>query len=134
MPTAPSAAISARSDARHGEDRAEEVLEEVDVQRAGLRDEHDAERDAGVEDERERLVAGRSAPRAEELDRDPAEHGDDERGEDGRDVEQDPGGDAGERDVADAVPDERLPSLDEEEARRPERARRRSRPRRARGA
>ena len=47
--------------ARHRQDRAEEVLEEVHVERAGRRDEHDARRDPGVEDDRERLVAGRAA-------------------------------------------------------------------------
>ena len=47
----------------HREDRAEQELEEPDVEPVGGRDEHDAECDAGVEDERERLVAGR-CPRA----------------------------------------------------------------------
>ena len=101
--------------ARHGEDRAEEELEEVDVERAGLRDEHDACGDAGVEDERERLVARRSAAGAQPLDRERADHRRDERGQHRRDAEQVPERDPRERDVAEAVADQRRLPLDEEE-------------------
>ena len=48
--------------ARDGQDRAEEELEEADVEPVRARDQHDAEGDAGVEDERERLIAARPAP------------------------------------------------------------------------
>ncbi len=120
--------------ARDGEDRAEEVLEEVDVQRTGLGDEDDAERDPRIEDERERLVACGASARAEELDRDASQDREDERGQHRRDVEQDPRRHSREGDVADAVAEQRLPSLHEEEARRQARARRRSRRRRAPGA
>ena len=51
------------------QDRAEEEAEEVDVERAGHRDQDDAGGDARVEDERERLVAGGVLPRAQPLDR-----------------------------------------------------------------
>ncbi len=64
---------------RDGQDRAEQVLEEIDVEGARAGDEHDTERNARIEDERERLVAGRPTARAEELDGDAAENGGDER-------------------------------------------------------
>ena len=44
--------------ARHRQDRAEEELEEIHVERPRARDEHDTRSDARVEDEREREVAG----------------------------------------------------------------------------
>ena len=65
--------------AGHGEDRAEEELEEVHVERARGRHEHDAARDPRVEDQRERLVARGSAPGADPLDRQAAGDRDDER-------------------------------------------------------
>ena len=84
---------------RDGENRAEEVLEQTDVQRTGLGDEHDPQRDSGVEDEGERLISRGATPRAQELDRDATEHRSDERGQHRRHVEQDPRCDACERDV-----------------------------------
>ena len=99
----------------HGEDRAEEELEEPDVEAVRARDEDDAERDPGVEDERERLVAGRPAARAEPFDRERADDGEAERRQHGRDAEQVARGDTGEGDVAEPVADERLPPLHEEE-------------------
>ncbi len=81
----------------------------------GPRHEDDAERDPDVRDERERLVAGRPGATAEELDRDRPDEGEGERRGDGRHVEQVAGGDPRERDVPDAVADQRLPALDEEE-------------------
>ncbi len=101
---------------RDREDRPEQVLEEVDVERARLRDEDHPERDPRVEDERERLIAGSTASRAEELDCDPSYDGEDEGRQHGRDVEEDPRGHSGERDVTDAVAEERLPALHEKEA------------------
>ena len=120
--------------ARDGEDRAEQVLEQVDVERAGARDEHDTERDPRVEDEGERLVTGRATLRAQPLDRDRAEDRGDECCEHRRHVEQIAGSDAREGDVTDAVADERLPALDEEEADGRARARRRRRRPRTRAA
>ena len=102
--------------ARHGQDRAEEVLEQVHVERARRRDEHDACGDPGVEDDRERLVARRAAARAQPLDRDRADHGRDERGQHRRDAEQVADRDAREGDVADPVADQAHLALDEEEA------------------
>ena len=120
--------------ARHRQDRAEEELEEVHVQRARRRHEHDAARDAGVEDQRERLVTRSSAPGADPFDRQAAGDRDDERREHERQVEQVAERDAGERDVADPVADEAEPALHEEEAdRRREQVRRRC-PRRTRAA
>ena len=100
---------------RDGQDRAEEELEEADVEPVRARDQHDAKGDAGVEDERERLIAARPAPRAQPLDRECADDGEAERCQHGRDAEQVAGGDPGERDVAEAVADERLAPFDEEE-------------------
>ena len=101
---------------RHGEDRAEEVLEQVHVQLTRGRHEDDTERDTRVEDERERLVTRSAAARAEQLDRDAAEHRRDERGQDRRDAEEDARRDARKGDVSDPVSDERLAALHEEEA------------------
>ncbi len=101
--------------ARDGQDRAEEVLEEIDVQRTSGRDENHPERDARVEDERKGLITCGPAARAQQLDRDAAHDCEDERGEDRRHVEQDPRRDAGERDMSDAVARQRLPALHEEE-------------------
>ena len=67
---------------RHREDRAEQILEQVDVQRARCGDEHHAERDPRIEDESERLVARGPSPRAQELDGDAAQDRSDERCED----------------------------------------------------
>ena len=102
--------------ARHRQDRAEQELEEVDVERARGRHEHDAARDPRVEDERERLVARRPAPGAQSLDRERAGDGDDERRQHERQVEQVADRDAGEGDVADPVADQAQPALHEEEA------------------
>ena len=77
--------------ARDGEDRPEQVLEEVDVERADRRDEHDPCRDPRVEDERERLVARGPAAAPQHLDRDAAENRGRERGQHRRHVEQEPG-------------------------------------------
>ena len=68
--------------ARDSQDRAEEILKEVDVERAGERDEHDAARDPGVEDERQRLVTGRMPLSPQPLDRHAADHRGDQRGKD----------------------------------------------------
>ena len=70
----------------------------------------------GVEDERERLVAGCAAAGAQPLDRQRADHGCDERRQHRRDAEQVAERDAGERDVPEAVADQRGLPLDEEEA------------------
>ena len=101
--------------ARHREDRAEEEREQARVERAGGRDQHDARRDARIEEQRERLVAGGLAARAQPLDRDRAEHRGHERGADRRDAEQIAERDSREGDVADAVADEAHPALHEEE-------------------
>ena len=101
---------------RHGEDRAEEELEQPDVEAAGARDEHHPERDSGVEDERERLVARGAAPGTKPFDREGAHDGEQERRQDRRDAEQVARRDARERNVSQAVAHERLPPLDEEEA------------------
>ena len=102
--------------ARDGEDRAEQELEEVDVEGARARDEHDPRGDAGVEDERQRLVARGAAPRAQPLDRERPDDRGDERGQHGRDPEQVAERDSGEGDVPEAVADQRRLALDEEEA------------------
>ena len=72
--------------------------------------------DPGVEDDRERLVAGGAAAGAQPLDRDRADHGCDERRQHRRDAEQVAGRDAREGDVADAVADQAQLALHEEEA------------------
>ncbi len=102
--------------AGHREDRSEEVLEQAYVESVRARDEHDAERDPGVEDDRQRLITGRAAARAEPFDRERSHHGEAERGEDRRHAEQVPGGDSRERDVPETVAHQRLSPLDEEEA------------------
>ena len=116
-PTAPRTPTSSRSSC-HREDRAEEEGEQARIERPGGRDQHDARRDPGVEKQREGLVAGRLAACAEPLDRDSAEHRRHERRADRRDVEQVAERDAGEGDMADAVPDQAHPALHEEEAHR----------------
>ena len=100
---------------RHGEDRAEEEGEEVDVRRrptrpARLRPRGPCRRAAPA--------PGRRRPGAaiEPLDADGARDRGDERREHRRDAEQVPGGHAREGRVADAVPDEAHVPLDEEEA------------------
>ena len=98
------------------QDRAEEKAEEVDVERAGHRDQDDAGRDARVEDERERLVAGRVLAGAQPLDRTGSADRGDQRGQHRRQPEQVPGGDSREGDVADPVADQAELALDEEEA------------------
>ncbi len=100
---------------RHGQDRAEQELEQVDVQPARARHEHHPECDSRVEHERERLVAGCPAPGPQPLDREAAEHREHERRQDRRDPEQVPGRDTGEGDVPEPVADERGSALDEEE-------------------
>ena len=102
--------------ARDGQDRAEQVREQIRVQRACRRDEHDAAGDARVEDDRERLVAGGAPARAQPLDPRGADQRGDERRPHRRDAEQVAGRDAGERDVTDAVADQAHLTLHEEEA------------------
>ena len=126
----PRHAITRKVAARDRQDRAEEVREEVRVQRAGRRDQHDTAGDAGVEDDRERLVAGRARRRARSHSIPAAPiNAATSAVQHRRDAEQVAGGDAGERDVADAVADQAHLALDEEEADGRARARRRSRPR-----
>ena len=60
--------------ARHGQDRAEQKLEEVHVERSGAGDEYDPGGDAGIEDEREGLVARSAAARAQPFDRQRPQH------------------------------------------------------------
>ena len=93
----------------------EEELEQPDVEPVCRRDENEAERDARVEDERECLVACRPAARSEPLDGERARHREGERRQHRGDIEQISGRDAGEGDVAEAVADEGLLPLDEEE-------------------
>ena len=116
-PTAPSAAMTTRSARVTVRIEPNRYWKRFDVHRSGRRDEHDPEGDARIEDERKRLVAGRSAARPQELDeRSPPRTAATSAVSDGRDVEQDARRDAGECDMADPVSDERLPPLDEEEA------------------
>jgi hypothetical protein len=101
---------------RDGQDRAEQEREEIDVERSGSRDEHDAGRDPRVEDERESLVARGPLLRVEPLDGNGAHERGNERGQNGRQPEQVPGRDPGEGEVADPVADQAHPPLHEEEA------------------
>ena len=73
-PARPRTATTTQVLARDGEDRAEEEREEVDVEGARRGREHDARREARVEEERERLVADRLVARAQPLDADRAGH------------------------------------------------------------
>ena len=115
-PPTPRTSTTPESLQRHGEDRAEEELEEVHVEPAGARDENDPERDARVEDERECLVAAGAAAAAQPLDRERADDGERKRRQDRARRRAGIRGDAGERDVAEPVADERRLPLDEEEA------------------
>ncbi len=99
-----------------GENRPEEVLEEIDVECPGARDQHDTEGETDVEDESERLIAGCPGPGAQELDGDGTDDGEAEGHGDRRHVEEHARGNPGERDMAETVADQRLPTLDEEEA------------------
>ena len=100
----------------HGEDRSEEELEQVHIEPTCTRDEHDPERDAGVEDQCERLIAAAATAPAQPLDRERADERKHERAEDRRDAEEVSSRDAGEREVPEPVADERCLALDEEEA------------------
>ena len=102
--------------ARDREDRAEQELEQVDVESTRTRDENDARGDAGVEDERESLVARGAAPRPEPLDRERPHDRGNEGGQHGRDAEQVAERDSREGDVPEAVADQRCLALDEEES------------------
>jgi len=77
-------------------------------------DDQDASGDRTVEQQREGEVAAGPFPLADQLDGDGTDDGDDDRGEDRCGAQQEAQGDPGERDVAEAVPHQGQPAVDQE--------------------
>ena len=109
--TAASAMVTQTSVDGDGGDRAEEVLLEPRRALAGQAGEQHAAGDAAVEQQRQRDVAVGVAALADHLDQHRAEDRDDHGGPGRRGAGQQPEGDAGDGDVADAVAHQGQPAL-----------------------
>ena len=109
----PAPAVTQTSAARDGGDRAEEVGVQSRGALPGEPGEQHAAGDAAVEQQRERHVAAGAAALADHLDDDRADDRHDHRGEGRGGAGEQAEGDAGDRDVPDAVAHQRQPALHE---------------------